>query len=134
MSCLEIKPIVVPKVVRGEDKTLTVKLNDTSTGFPFDISAATEIVAILLNQIANTYTEKKLSTSGVSILNGPGGALQIFITKIESALLALSTIETDPVNGTYSDIELRLTIGGKLTIVNLFGCLWVIDPRFPAAP
>ena len=127
MSCLDQKSIPIPLIVQGEDKDLAIKLTDKVAKQPFDISAATEIVAIFLNT-DNTFLEKKLSTSGIALINGALGQLKVILSAAETAALALS------VNGAYSDIELHVTIAGKVTILNLLNCVNIIARRYPAAP
>lgn len=114
-----------PRLVRGEDKVLNVRLNDNKTGNPFDISAATEIKAILLKETG--YLIKLLSTAGITITNGPGGRLAIMVPKAEGATLALSG------PGLLSDIEIHVTIAGKVTYALLDDVFEVVDPFFPDA-
>ena len=117
----------VPTVIMGEDKTLDVKLTSDTTGDPLDLTGASEIEAILLNADA-TYLEKKLTTSGIVLVSGPGGHFQILLAASESALLQASP------TGSYSDIEVHLTIASKLSIGILSGSVNIIPRRYPSAP
>jgi len=126
MSGLEpcVKP--VPTIVMGEDKILDVKLKNATTKDYLDITSASEIVAILLNA-DGTFLEKKLSTNGIAIISGPSGHFQINLASSETALLAAS-------GDAYSDIEVKLTLSSKLSIVNLIGCVNIVPSRYPTAP
>lgn len=135
-SCLDPKkPAPVPQIVIGEDKTLGVQLTDATTKSGFDLSGATEIVAILLNA-DNTYLQLKLSLSQIVVINNPVGLMQIIVTAAQSALLALSPIlipgagDVQPVYG-YSNIELHITIASKVTIVQLPDSIQVVQTLFP---
>lgn len=127
-SCLDPRGPFIPTVVLGEDAILDVKLKSKVTGDPFDLTAATEIKAILLNA-NNTYLEEKLSTGGgITLISGPGGHFQINLAAADTTLLAPS------VPPALSDIEVQITIAGKLKIVLLNGAVNFIQRRFPAAP
>lgn len=142
MSCLDPKPKdPVPKIVvnvdptKSEDKTLSVLLMDPRTKAGFDLSAATEIVAVLANA-DNTNLELKLSLSQVVVINNPVGSLQIIITKAQSALLKLSpvlapAVNNDPATYGFSNIELRITIASKETVVQLVDCIQIVPSLFP---
>lgn len=120
----------IPVIVQGEDKVLTVGLTKLSAstsinGTPFDsLASATEVKVIMLNT-DQSYLVKLMSTGGVVVTSGLGGKFQIIIAAAQSALLALSP------SGLYSDMEVHVTIGGKLTIVILTSVFQVIAPRFP---
>lgn len=115
----------LPTVVLGEDKTLDVKLKNKITRDPIDLTAATEIVAILPNADSTTFLEKKLSTAGVVLINGPTGHFQIIISASESSLLSI---------GSSVYIDIRFTIGGKLTKVVIKDAITIISPAYPTAP
>jgi hypothetical protein len=125
MSCLDPQSPKTPTIIIGEDKTLTVRLTDASTKLPFDISAASEIIAIFSKNDATTL-EKKLSTGGISILSGPGGALQILLSAADT-----SSLMPSPAGG-LSSVEIRITIAGKLTIILLENSISVISRLFPS--
>lgn len=114
----------IPVVIMGEDKFLDVKLLSQLSGDPIDLSAATEIQAILL-KADSTYLIKKLSTAGITLVSGPGGHFQIILTQIESALLRPSPL------GAYSDLEIHFTIAGLLTIVLLPNSVSIVSKLFP---
>ncbi len=123
-SCLEPATPIVPTVIMGEDKTLTVRLTDAATQNYVDLTAATEIVAFFLNA-DSTYLQKKLTTSGIVLVSAVGGLFNILLTAAETELLALS-----PAGG-FSNIEIHYTIGGKVTIVQLKSVIQVIASLFP---
>jgi hypothetical protein len=116
--------VAVPTVIIGEDKSLTIKLVESKTQDPFDLTSATEIVACFLNA-DGTVLQKALSTSGVVIISGVAGKIQVILSKTETLLLTPSPL------GGLSDIELRITIGGKLNIVQLPGVISVVKKLFP---
>lgn len=117
----------IPTVIAGEDKFLDIRLINQTSKNPVDLSAASEIEAILLNA-DNTYLEKKLSTGGITLISGPGGNFQINLAASETALLALSPSDS------ASDIEIHFTIGGKLSIVILTASVNILSRRYPSAP
>lgn len=123
---LEKCPIVVPTVIIDEDKVLDIRLTSQKTKDPFDLTSATEIEAIFINA-DNTYLIKKLTLAGIVLISGPGGHFQVILTSAETALLAPSIV------GGYSDIEIHITIAGKLTIVILSQSFLCIERRYPGA-
>ena len=120
-----------PVIVQGEDKVLDIvlrkQLPNGSLGDPVDLTAATEIEAILLNT-DGTFLEKKLTTSGITLISGPGGHFQISISAAQSALLAAS------VSPAYSDIEVHFVIASKTTISIITNAVNIIPRRYPTAP
>ena len=114
----------VPVVIQGEDKTLGIRLKSSTSGDPYDLTAATEIEAVFL-KTDNTCLHKKLTTGGIVLVSGPGGYFQVLLTDTETPLLALS-----PVAG-YSSIEIRVTIGGKVNYVQLVDSMQVVASLFP---
>jgi hypothetical protein len=101
-----------PTVIQGEDKTLVVQLKKEDEQEYLDITTATEIDCCFLNT-DGTIAHVLFTAGNVAILSGPSGKIGISLTPSVSSLLALSP------DGSYSDIEIRLTMGGKLTIVQL---------------
>lgn len=125
MTCLDPPvPEAKPIIILGEDKNVIVELTNTKTAKPIDLTAATEIEAILINA-DDTCLHKKLSTFGITLISGPFGKFQINLSAAETALLALS-----PEDG-YSSIRVEFTIGGKKTIANLTDVVQVINRLFP---
>lgn len=117
----------IPVIVLGSYEIIGVKLISSLTGFPFDVSAATEIEAIFLNA-DGTFLEKKKSLSGITVVNGPGGYIQIILLEAESALLAPSA------DFALSDIELHITIDSKTTILLMKQSVKIVPRLFPTAP
>lgn len=120
-----VKPI--PTIYKGEDKNLDFKVLSELTGDPIDISGASEIVAIF-PQSASTFLEKKLSTAGIVLISGPGGRFQVQISAAESANLLASEL------GKYTDVEVHLTLAGKVSIIVFSQAISVLERRYPAAP
>lgn len=111
-------PPVVPNIIQGEDRTLTFYLTNDSTGFPLDISSASQITATFLNA-DNTYLTLHLTgmPGGIAILSGPGGAFTATLSAVQTALLAIGTGDG------FANVTLSYTIGGstrKLNVVNMF--------------
>lgn len=124
-------PCNPPVIVRGQDKILDVFLRSQKTRQPVDLTAATEIVAVLGNA-DGTAQEYKLSLSQVILVSGGGGHIQAVMPASGTALLALTTIADD---GTLSTgVQVNYFIGGKKTIVNAPGTVMIEDPLFPTAP
>ena len=117
----------VPVIIQGQDKVLQVVLKSQQSGNPVDITSASEIEAIFLNT-DGTYTEKKLSTGGISVISGPGGNFQIALSPSDTQAMAVST------GGAFSDIEIHVTIASKVSIVILTGAVNILARRFPTAP
>lgn len=120
-SCPNSQP--TPTIILGEDQNLDVKLTDSSTGDPFDLSSASEIVAKLLNA-DNTALSLTKTANQITLVSAIGGHMKIIISAAQSALLAVSP------TGGLSNIELYITIGGKVTIVQLVGVVSVISRIF----
>ncbi len=125
----EIKP---PTIIAGQDKTLTAQLINIMNGVRtlFDLTSATEIEAIFLNA-DGSFLEKKLSLSQITVTNAPSGIFQINLLAADTALLALTNL-TPPI--VYPSIEVHVTIGGKLTIINMMNCINIVQRLFPSAP
>lgn len=123
-SCLDPAPVQIPTIVTGEDKNVDVRLTNSISGDPFDLTSATEIDAIFLKN-DGTCLHKKLSLSEIVILSALGGKFQIILTAADTEDLALS-----PDNG-YSNIEIRITIASKITIVLLKNVIKVVPKLFP---
>ena len=114
----------VPEIVAGEDKVLTIQLEDKKTKEFIDLTGASEIIALLKNA-DDTTLQKKLTDSGINILSSLAGKFQVLLSATETGLLALSP------TGGYSDLEIRFTIAGKLTIVKLPNTILVTQKLFP---
>ena len=124
---------IIPKIVRGSDKTLEIFLRGKHTKTPTDLTGATEVVVILGND-DGTFVEKKLSASGCSVISGPGGHIQAYLIAAsgETDKLTLSAIQDDGLLST--GIQVNYTIAGKLDKVNIPSSIEVVDPMFPGAP
>ena len=107
---LEPKDCKKPEVISGEDKVLTIQLKDYKAHEFYDLSGATEIIALFKNADSSTL-QKKLTTAGIVMINALAGKFQIMLTAAETSLLAITPV------GEYSDIELKVTVASKLTIV-----------------
>lgn len=125
---LEPCPKPIPTIIQGEDAVLDVKfLNARPPKDPIDLTAATEIKAIMVNT-DGSYLEKKMTDGGIVLVSGPGGHFQIVIDSADSTLLAVSP------SGFRSDIEVHYTIATKEKIVILSQEVLIKARRFPSAP
>ena len=130
----------IPVLVAGEDITLNLEFFNATKGLPpdqryIDITAATEIKVILLSNAAPGpgFIEETLTGEEVTITNGPFGKAQVIIPASDSIQLALSPLDPNTGAPTVSDIEVRLTIGGKMSRFNLIGVVQIIPSRYPSA-
>jgi hypothetical protein len=125
MSCLDPQKSLVPQVIKGEDKTLSVRLNDAKTGIAIDLAAASEIEALFLNS-DGSYLSKNMSLGQIVLTNPGAGFFQIFILAADTLLLAIPTT-----TGAYSNIEIHITMLGKKTYVQLKNSIQVLQTLFP---
>lgn len=125
---LDPKEVVIPVIVQGEDKSVTIKLtqktNGPTNGYPFDLTGATEIEAIFL-KTDGTCLHKKLSLAQIVILNALAGSLQVLLTAADTALLAVSPANMN------SNIELRVVIAGKMTYIQLKNVIKIVSSLYP---
>jgi hypothetical protein len=124
MNCLDPKSPAKPNIIKGEDKVITIQLSDPKTKDFIDITSASEIVVLFLNQ-DETVLQKKLSLSQVVLLSGVAGKFQVILPLADTALM-----KATPADG-QSDVEVRLTFAGKLTIVELPDSIEVTPKLFP---
>lgn len=117
----------VPVIVRGEDVVLDVYLTQDNSNQPFDLTLASQIMAVLPNQEGNSpaFLEKTLTGGGITLVSGPGGHFQVTATAAESKVLAVNEA---------TSLDIRITIAGKLTIVVIQNAINIVDPAYPAAP
>lgn len=113
----------IPVIYKGENKTLTIVLTDIHNQ-PIDITGVTEIEALFLKD-DNTVLHKKLSLSEVVLISAPGGKFSILLLPADTSLLKVDATDT------YSDIELRYTIAGSITYVQLTNSIQVKNSLFP---
>lgn len=119
----------VVTINQGQDTSLVVNLVSQMTGYPFDLTAVTAIVASFLNADQSTL---ELSLPGAStpnpgaviISNAPGGAILITITAAQTELLQAASG-----NG-FGSFILTITLGGKNFVVNFFNSLQIVPPPF----
>ncbi len=121
---LETSPNVV--LYQGEDKNIVVRLSDQATGDSFDLTGATEIQVVFPVTVSQTYPNgclhKALTDGSVTILNAGGGKLNVRLSAAESILL---------VTGNQIGIEVRVTIAGFLTVVQIPNALSILPSLFP---
>lgn len=127
MNCLDPKSPSQPVITKGEDKVLTVQLKDKKSEEFTDLTGVSEIIALFKNQ-DNSILQKKLSTSGVALVNALAGKFQILLTSAETLALLVSP------EGEFSDIEIRYTLASKVAIVDLKGSIKVEANLFPTIP
>lgn len=106
---------------QSADTTLNFELK-TCQGKAYNILAASEIWALFPNATGGPLI-KKLSLAEITITNGGAGMFSTNITAAEAALLATGLI----------DIEVRVTIGGKVTVAEILQALTVVPSLFPSA-
>lgn len=109
------------KIIRGENKLITVTLVDV-TNQPIDLTGVTEVDAVFLKEDGSCL-HKKLSLAEITLISEPGGKFSIILLPADTQLLKLSSDE-------YSDIEIRYTIAGVITYVQLKGVIQVIGSLF----
>ena len=113
-----------PEIICGEDKSLIVKLENEVTEYPFDLTGATEIEAIFMKN-DGTGLHKLLTTSGIVILNAPGGAIQINLAASETQVLKISDLDS------LSSFEVRVSIAGKKRYVQLKSSIKILASLYP---
>ena len=123
-NCLEPAP-VTQTVIQGENKSLNVRLVNADDNDPYDLTLATEIIAVFPSTAAPLYVEKKLSLSQVVLTNAGAGKMMINLTPADTNLLPI---------GTAVSFEVRVTSGGSITSIQLLGVLNVVASLFPTAP
>lgn len=124
MNCLELTP-QTETVVQGQDLSLNVRLVTADPGDPFDLTSASEIVAVFASTQAPLYIEKKLSMSQITIASAAGGRFLVLLSPADTNLF--------PINAQAS-FEVRVTIAGKITTIQFLNALNVVASLFPTAP
>ena len=119
---LECQPQKRKQIIQGSDTRLTIRLV-TEEGEPMDLTGATEIKAILPNATGTTPArlEKTLSGGSIIALSSGGGKIQVDLTSTETRGLLI---------GVDLGLEVRVTIGGKVTIVQIPSAVDVIAPLY----
>lgn len=105
-ECLETAEIVL-----GEDKTLYIRLVKTD-GTPYDLSGAT--IVVNMRKADGTILSKTGTIVGSALL----GRLSVAYTAANTALLAPGLLLT---------VEVKLTVSGVLTIVEIPNSIDVVD-------
>lgn len=75
------------KVIKGEDRTLSIQLSDEDTGGYYDLTSATAISVCFKNADLSTLT-KTLASGAVAIVSAVAGQITVALTDSETALLA----------------------------------------------
>jgi hypothetical protein len=119
--------MAIPVIIQGEDKTLAIRLTSGTTGDPYDLSTVTDIEARFANA-DGTCQHYDLSTGGVQILSALGGRFQVNLPASGTGLLALSDPNADV---PYQGIEVHVSGGGLVSIINLPGTVDVKSRLFP---
>lgn len=123
MSGLCAKKEEIVEIIRGEDKVITVKLQDEE-GLPVPLTGVTEIECLFL-QDDGTALHKKLTDGDITLVNEPGGVFAIALIPAETQAMKLSE------DGQYSSFESRYTIAGILTYVQHKNSLNIKASLFP---
>lgn len=121
----DCNPQCPPQIYTGEDKNLTVRLWSKSNKLPFDLTSASEIIAAFINA-DGTILQLSMTSGAITLLSAPGGAMQIALTAAQTTLLAVASG-----NG-YQGFQIKITIGGRITIKELPNSIQVVAPLFTA--
>ncbi len=108
-------------IYQGEDKDITVRLAEQSSGDPVSLSNASELAAYF-KKSDETVLVKKMTLSQVVINNAGGGIFTIKVTAADSLLLA---------TGENQSIEIRITASGYLNIAQIQNAITVLPSLFP---
>lgn len=106
-------------IYQSADTTLNFQLKK-SDGTPFDLTNASEIWVMFPTLIAPPVI-LKLSNSSLTITNLGGGQFSGIMTSANALLLETGNIS----------IEIRVTIAGEITVVELSDVLMVTATLFP---
>ena len=74
------------KVIKGEDRTLSIQLSDEDTGGYYDLTSATALSVCFKNQDGSTLT-KTLVSGSVAIVSAASGKITVSLTDSETAQL-----------------------------------------------
>lgn len=74
------------KVIKGEDRTLSIQLSDEDTGGYYDLTTATAISVCFKNADLSTLT-KTLASGAVALVSAVGGQITVALTDTETGLL-----------------------------------------------
>lgn len=70
------------EVIQGSDLSFNIRLKDKATGDPFDLGNTNEIKVLFPKESSATPLIKTLTSSGgVTILNSPGGRMQVLLNE-----------------------------------------------------
>lgn len=122
--CLD-QQATTQSIIQGSSQSLNVRLVDGSTGDPMDLSNAGEIVAIFASPVDPGYIEKKKSTNQIAIASATGGRIMILLSPADTMALT---------PGPTMSFEVRVTISGVVSAVQILNSLNVIASLFPTAP
>lgn len=120
-------PCGVVTINQGQDTTLVISLTSQLTGYPFDLTGASEVEADFQNA-DGTSLNLKLTTTGIAIVNAPGGVFSATMTAAQTNLLQAASG-----NG-FASFIVKVTIGGKILVVNFFNALQIVPPPFTVTP
>jgi hypothetical protein len=105
-------------IIRGEDKTLTVRIVKNSDGEPYDLTGYTTISALFKKQDGTTLT--KTTPTDITIVgNAVLGKIQISLTDSETLLLKKGTMSFD-VQIDSGTIRRLVTYENKLIVQDKF--------------
>lgn len=105
------------EIFTGQDKTMSMKVQNQATGTPFDLTSCSAIRVSLPNA-DGTFTTLTLTT-GVAITSPAVlGGFTVAISHTVSALLNV---------GLLQNIDVSFTISGLVTVVRFFQALTVLE-------
>lgn len=106
---------VRPKIIKGEDVSLTIQLRDSVTKEPFSLGGFTAATGYFANEDGTT-----LAVSG-ELVSADLGKVNFILSEVQSALLAA---------GEESNFEAEIDRGNDKKIVQFIGKLEVVDRLF----
>ncbi len=100
----------VVKVIRGEDKTINLRLRDEN-GDPFDITGADvnpNYIKVIFKKEDGTLLTKETGGLGVAIVNAVAGKFTVDLEDADTSLLKAAD---------FQDFEVEIKISDDITIV-----------------
>lgn len=114
-----------PVIVRGEDKSLILRLISKTTEEPIDLTLADEIESIFLNE-DGTCQHYNTTMGNLVVVSAAAGKCRVDLPASGTALLAPNNFD-----GSYQGMETHVVISGKTTIVNQPNSLDIQSRLFP---
>lgn len=121
-------PQEIPEITIGYGWVHTFTIDDDNTGFPVDLSTASQITASYKNLDGSVLVLTLIGgLGGIALISGPGGTFSVTGTDLQSAPLALG-------NGDgLGNVFITYTIGGLTKPINLENVIKITDPSVQAS-